>query len=193
MTLAGIIILQALCALFFVGDVITDLRAGEHIDDPHHGLESVAAIALIASVVFLLFELRRLLARLDDMDAGLRVAGGEMTQVMDRFFEDWRLTEAERDVALMILKGLDNDAIAQVRGTAAGTVRAQATSIYSKSETHGRAQFASLFMEELMSGDFGATATGNCDRSAQSRNVPDGIIQGSGGALWGRRAPTTVP
>ena len=68
--------------------------------------ESVAAIARIAGVVFLLFELRRLLARLDDMDAGLRVARGEMTQVMDRFFEDWRLTEAERDVALMVPQGL---------------------------------------------------------------------------------------
>jgi DNA-binding CsgD family transcriptional regulator len=153
--LAGIIILQALCALFFIGDVIRDLNGGEHLDDPHLALETLAAVALIGGVLFLMVELRRLLARMGDMDVGLRAARGEMTQVMDGFFEDWNLTAAERDVALMILKGLDNEAIAQVRGTASGTVRAQATGIYSKSGTLGRAQFVSLFMEELMSGDFG--------------------------------------
>ena len=155
-TLAGIIILQALCALFFIGDVITDLRHGAHLDDLHLGLEAIAAIALVAGVAFLLVELRRLLARMDDMDTGLMVARGQMAEVMSRFFADWHLTEAERDVAIMILKGLDNEAIAQVRNTAPGTVRAQATGIYAKSDTHGRAQFVSLFMEELMSGDFDA-------------------------------------
>jgi DNA-binding CsgD family transcriptional regulator len=90
------------------------------------------------------------------METGLRVARGQMSTVIAGFFEDWHLTEAERDVATLILKGLDNDAIAQLRGTAPGTVRAQSTSIYAKSGTQNRAQFLSLFMEELMSGDFGA-------------------------------------
>ena len=152
--LAGIILMQALCALFFIGDVIADVREGDHLDDLHLGLEMFAAVALIAGVLFLMLELRRLLARMGDMDAGLKVARGQMAEVMNRFFEDWNLTEAERDVALMILKGLDNEAIAQVRNTATGTVRAQATSIYSKSDTHGRPQFVSIFVEELMSGDF---------------------------------------
>lgn len=174
-TLAGIIILQALCALFFIGDVITDLREGAHLDDLHLGLESIAAIALIAGVAFLLLELRRLLARMEDMDAGLMVARGQMALVMDRFFEEWRLTEAERDVALMILKGLDNEAIARVRNTALGTVRAQATGIYAKSGVHGRAQFVSLFMEELMSGDFGAAETARDTRSSRAGISPDGL------------------
>lgn len=53
----------------------------------------------------------------------------------------------------MILKGLDNDAIARVRQTASGTVRAQTTSIYAKSQSDGRAQFISLFVEELIAGN----------------------------------------
>lgn len=154
--LAGIILMQALCALFFIGDVIADVRDGEHLDDLHLGLEMFAALALIAGVLFLMLELRRLLVRMGDMDAGLKVARGQMAEVMNRFFGEWNLTEAERDVALMILKGLDNEAIAQVRSTAPGTVRAQTTSIYAKSNTQGRPQFVSLFVEELMSGDFGA-------------------------------------
>lgn len=57
---------------------------------------------------------------------------------------------------MMILKGLDNDAISQVRNTATGTVRAQATNIYAKSATEGRAQFISLFVEEILAGGIGS-------------------------------------
>ena len=130
--LAAIIILQALCALFFIGDVIADLSGGGHLEDLHLGLGTLAALTLIGGVVFLMVELQRLLARVDDMDTGLRVARGQMAEVVEGFFEDWTLTQAERDVAMMILKGLDNEAIAKVRNTAPGTVRAQTTSIYSK-------------------------------------------------------------
>lgn len=151
--LAGLILVQALCALFFIGDVIEDVRADGRIDNPHMVLESVAAGALVAGVIFLMFELRRLLARMSDMQTGLDVAQGHLVTVIEGFFEEWELTPAERDVAIMILKGVDNETIAQVRKTAAGTVRAQATRIYTKSRTNGRAQFISLFVEELLAGN----------------------------------------
>ena len=150
--IAGLILLQALSALFFIGDVIADFRAVGHLDNPHLLLESVAAVALIAGVIFLMVELRGLLSRMSDMQTGLDIAHGHLAEVIEGFFEDWNLTNAERDVALMILKGLDNDAIARVRNTASGTVRAQATNIYAKSATDGRAQFISLFVEELLAG-----------------------------------------
>lgn len=150
--LAGLILLQALCALFFIGDVLEDFREDGHLDNPHLLLESVAAVALVAGVIFLMVELRGLLSRMSDMQTGLEIAHGHLAEVIQGFFEEWKLTNAERDVAIMILKGLDNDAIAQVRNTASGTVRAQATSIYAKSATEGRAQFISLFVEELLAG-----------------------------------------
>ena len=153
--LAGLILLQALCALFFIGDVIQDFREDGHLDNPHLLLESVAAVALIAGVIFLMIELRGLLSRMSDMQTGLEIAHGHLAEVIQVFFEEWKLTNAERDVAIMILKGLDNDTIAQVRNTASGTVRAQATNIYAKSATEGRAQFISLFVEELLAGDMG--------------------------------------
>lgn len=155
--LAGVIILQALCAVFFIGDVLTDMREGAHLNDTLLAAESVAAMALSGGVIFLMIELRRLLTRMSDMDAGLKVAQGQLAEVMDDLFDDWNLTAAERDIAMMICKGLDNDEIARVRQTAAGTVRAQVTSIYAKSGAHGRSQFLSLFLDELMSGDFGGT------------------------------------
>lgn len=151
--LAGLILVQALCALFFIGDVIEDLRVDGQLDGPHMVLETVAAVALVGGVIFLMIELRGLLARMSDMQTGLDVAKGHLADVIEGFFDDWSLTSAERDVAIMILKGLDNETIAQLRGTATGTVRAQTTNIYSKSQTDGRAQFISLFVEELLAGN----------------------------------------
>ncbi len=154
-TLALIILLQAICSLFFIGDVITDIREGDHLDDVHLVIEAVAAISLICGVAYLMVELRHLLNRMEDMDTGLKMARGEMVTVAHAFFTEWALTPAEQDVAIMILKGVDNETIAAARGTAAGTVRAQTARIYAKSGVDGRAQFISLFVEELLSGDFG--------------------------------------
>lgn len=165
--LAGLILLQAVCALFFTVDVIEDYRHDGQLDGPHMILESIAAVALIGGVIFLMVELRRLLQRMAVMQTGLEVARGNLADVIDAFFEEWQLTNAERDVALMILKGFDNEAIAGLRHTAAGTVRAQATNIYAKSATDGRAQFISLFMEELLAGDIGTVAPHAGDSSKQ--------------------------
>ena len=151
--LAGLILLQALCALFFVGDVIEDFREDGQFDNPHLLLELVAALALIAGVAFLIVELRGLLTRMSHMQTGLDIAQGHLAEIIAEFFEEWHLTPAEQDVAMMILKGLDNDSIARLRSAAPGTVRAQATSIYAKSGTDGRPQFISLFIEELLAGD----------------------------------------
>jgi DNA-binding CsgD family transcriptional regulator len=86
------------------------------------------------------------------LNRSMQAARGEMAEVIDGFFAEWGLTPSERDVALMVLKGIDNEAIAEMRGTATGTVRAQCTSIYSKAGVDGRAQLFSVFMEELLAG-----------------------------------------
>ncbi len=151
--LAGIIFVQAFCALVFAVDVIADLREGESLSALHFSIEALAAFALVCGVVFLAIELRALLARVKRMDQGLMLARGQMAGLLEKLFGEWGLTLAERDVAIMILKGLDNEAIAQVRSTAPGTVRAQTAGIYAKSNTNGRAQFISLLVEELMAGE----------------------------------------
>lgn len=149
--LSTIILLQALCAMFFIGDVIYDLGQGNHLDDVHLILEGIAAIALIAGVIYLMRELRDLLNQMAAMEFGIRAARGEMANLIDTFFDEWQLTKSEREIALLILKGIDNDSIAKMRGTAQGTVRAQCTQIYAKADVDGRAQLLSIFMEELLS------------------------------------------
>lgn len=151
LALTGIILVQALCAAFFVGDVLADLRErglpGWHLD-----LEALAALSLAGGIVLLMIELRAMLARVTAMETGLSAARGDMAQVIAGFFDRWGLTPSEREVAMLILKGFDNAAIAQLRGTAPGTIRAQTARIYAKSGTDGRAQLFSVFMEELLAG-----------------------------------------
>ena len=147
--LAALILLQSLCALFFLADVVFDISENGPSDALHLSIEAMAALALAAGVAFLMIELRWLLLRMGEMDRGLRAARGEIAELIDRFFDDWGLTPSERDVALMILKGLDNEDIARLRGTAPGTVRAQSAKVYSKAGVDGRSQLFSVFLEEL--------------------------------------------
>ena len=148
-----IIFIQAICAAFFAWDLLEDAIQDGALDGLHMVLETLATGALLGGVIVLSVEVRRVFDRMASMQAGIDLASGQIREVLQDFFDEWRLTPAERDVALLILKGLDNENIARIRGTASGTVRAQATSIYQKSGAESRAQFVSLFMEELLAGD----------------------------------------
>jgi DNA-binding CsgD family transcriptional regulator len=148
--LAVLVVANVLCAVFFAGDVIADFGALGSENAFHLRMEAGAAVVLMLGTAYLIIELRRLLQRQSAMELGLQAARGEMSQVIERFFADWRLSHAEKDVALLLLKGLDNEAIARLRGTATGTVRAQCARIYEKAGVDGRAQLISVFMEELL-------------------------------------------
>jgi DNA-binding CsgD family transcriptional regulator len=151
--LAAVIVLQSLTAMFFVADVVADLAHDGALEDLHMGLEALASIALVGGILFLMIELRRVLSRMSMLETATQAARGEMAEVIDGFFADWGLTPSERDVALLMLKGIENDEIARLRGTASGTVRAQCAAIFRKAGVEGRPQLFSVFMEELLAGD----------------------------------------
>ncbi len=75
--------------------------------------------------------------------AGLGVA-------IDRQFERWGLSAAEREVALLLLKGLSHKEVAAVRETSERTVRQQALAVYRKAGLSGRAELAAFFLEDLL-------------------------------------------
>jgi DNA-binding CsgD family transcriptional regulator len=66
-------------------------------------------------------------------------------------FNRWNLTEAEREIALLLLKGLSLREIATLRATGEQTVRTQARSLYSKAGLSGRAALSAFFLEDLLS------------------------------------------
>lgn len=69
---------------------------------------------------------------------------------IDAQFERWGLSSAEREVALLLLKGLAHKEIADVRGTSEKTVRQQALSAYRKAGLTGRAELSAFFLEDLL-------------------------------------------
>ncbi len=146
--LSVFLLVQTLGTVFFVGDVIGDLKA-----DPisgHFIFEAIVTAALVLGILFGAFALRRTIELLRAQDQALAVARGALSDVIERQFQAWALTPAERDVGLLALKGLDVAEIAEMRGAAQGTVRAQLTRIYSKAGVSGRAQFAAFFVEDLL-------------------------------------------
>ncbi|WP_243288077.1 helix-turn-helix transcriptional regulator [Geothrix terrae] len=73
-----------------------------------------------------------------------------LSEAIDQQFDRWHLTDAEREVALLLLKGLSTRDIAALRDTREPTVRQQAQAIYRKAGLEGRAELAAFFLEDLL-------------------------------------------
>lgn len=146
--LALVVLLQTSAAVFFVANVLAEWR--EDGLGPQLWIQSLVTMALILGVVLGTSELRRALNHQQDQDATIAKASGEMNRVVQRQFDTWQLSRAERDVAYLALKGLDVAEIASARNAAPGTVRAQLSAIYGKAGVSGRAQFAAHFVEDLL-------------------------------------------
>jgi DNA-binding CsgD family transcriptional regulator len=77
---------------------------------------------------------------------------------MDQQFDDWGMTAAEREVGLLMLKGLSHKEIAGLRATTEATVRQQAQAIYRKAKLPGKTAFSAYFLEDLFSPEAGPCA-----------------------------------
>jgi len=151
--LGAIFVLQAICAIFFVSDIVAGvlgLRSTPISWQTHEMLELGAALGLLLGLVLGAAAISRTRRRTEAVEAQLRAASGAFMEVLEERFAHWGLTPAERDVALFVIKGLSTAEIAALRATSAGTVKAQTNAIYRKSGTTGRAQLISLFVEDLM-------------------------------------------
>jgi putative tricarboxylic transport membrane protein len=89
---------------------------------------------------------REALQRTQDM-AAVRVG---MNAQIEREFDRWGLTCAERSVAHLTLKGLRLKEIAGARNTSDRTVRQQAQAIYRKAGLDGRTDLAAYFLESVL-------------------------------------------
>jgi len=67
-----------------------------------------------------------------------------------RQFRAWRLTPAEEEVALLLLKGFSHKEIARLRRTSEATVRQQAAAMYQKAGLGGRAALSAFFLDDLL-------------------------------------------
>jgi DNA-binding CsgD family transcriptional regulator len=70
--------------------------------------------------------------------------------LIDRQFKEWGLSPAEREVGLLLLKGLSLKDIAAARETTERTARQQALTLYHKAGLAGRAELSAFFLEDLL-------------------------------------------
>ncbi len=143
-----LVALQALACAFFLTDLVGDIAAegiGAHLI-----IEGMAAIALLIAVVLGALQVRSLIAAARRDETAVAVAQGALAELIRLRFAEWQLTAAEADVALFALKGCDIGEIAAMRGSAAGTVRAQLARVYAKASVDSHAGLIALFVEELI-------------------------------------------
>ena len=82
--------------------------------------------------------------------ADMREVVQGLGNAIDAQFDRWKLTPAEREVALLMLKGLSHNEIAAVRDASERTVRQQARAVYGKANLSGRAALSAFFLEDLL-------------------------------------------
>lgn len=73
-----------------------------------------------------------------------------LAETIDQQFDGWHLSFAEKEVALLLLKGFSLQEIADIRGVSERTARQQATRVYDKAGLRGRAELSAYFLEDLM-------------------------------------------
>ena len=156
-------------ALFAAIDIFADLHEGTTISHvvAEAGILLVAMLGSIVMAYRLMLTLRRaraaqaeaveLAAQLELTRAEASRWRGEVRDLMkglsaaiDQQFDRWDLTPAEKEVALLLLKGLSHKDIAEVRSVTEATARQQARAVYKKAGLSGRHDLAAFFLEDLM-------------------------------------------
>jgi DNA-binding CsgD family transcriptional regulator len=160
------LIIVVLLAFVIVGnlmDVIYDYREGANL--AHLSVELVLVAASFVLITILSIGMwresrsnKRLKTELASVSSqpeatqspSLLAARHDMAKVLQSQFEEWRLTVTEKEVALLLLKGLSFKEIAAVRNTLEKTVRQQASAIYKKAGVSGRHSFSAWFIEDIL-------------------------------------------
>lgn len=143
-----LLLVQTLCSFFFVADITTDLVHGGPAW--HLMPELGATLGLLIGVGVEVAVFIALLRRQAHMSKSLGVAAGALAEVMRSHFREWGLTPSEQDVATFAIKGCSISEIAELRGSAEGTVKTHLNAIYRKAGVQGRSQLVSLLIEDLL-------------------------------------------
>ena len=156
------IVLFAAIAVFIAFDIAGDYRSGGGLG--HILGEGVIMVLALAGMVIMWLQFKAVHVRADQLSVELEAACREaqhfreeahdalrgMGEAIDHQFTRWSLSPAEREVGLLLLKGLSHKEIAEIRSTSETTIRQQALAIYRKSGLHSRTELSAFFLEDLL-------------------------------------------
>ncbi|MCB9598347.1 MAG: LuxR family transcriptional regulator [Sandaracinaceae bacterium] len=149
-------------AIAIGADVVGDLLEGASVS--HVLVELAVVSAALLGAAILVRDLARERARAHHLTRQLAVTHRDaqryreeatellrgLGQTIDRQLERWELSAAEKEVAMLLLKGLSHKEVADVRGTSERTARTQARAVYKKAGLEGRAELSAFFLEDLL-------------------------------------------
>ncbi len=165
----GLAVVFALVAVLAAIDLVSD--AAEGITIRHAIVEGgvlmtglVGLIAMGRRFRQLVRRERELVAETTELAGKLAAEHGEaerwkreagdllrgLSQSIDEQLTRWQLTPAEKEVALLLLKGLSMKEAAAVRGVTEPTARQQARAVYRKADLAGRSELSAFFLEDLL-------------------------------------------
>lgn len=142
---------------------IADIHKANH-NILHMGVDASVVLISFAGVGYLIWEnyrkrqeiallnsqLHNSYTRISDLHKKLQQASKGYIEVIHEQLDAWELSPTEKEVALLLLKGLSFEEIAAIRQTKEKTVRQQAIALYRKSGLNGRHEFAAWFFEDFL-------------------------------------------
>lgn len=155
-------ILFAAIASLIGWDIVADYRSGTEIghlvtEGLVMGLALTGAVTLWRQLwkarrhaVQLIVDLAAARHEVERFREEAREALRGLGEAIDRQFGRWALTPAEREVGLLLLKGLSHKEVAAARSTSETTIRQQALSIYRKAGLRNRSELSAFFLEDLL-------------------------------------------
>jgi DNA-binding NarL/FixJ family response regulator len=143
-------------------DLLSDFS--EKADLSHVIKEAVIVVISLCAIAWLLLDMRRQANEINNLRNELSMirkpgrapakevleAKKTLSQVISRQFDDWNLSNSEKEVGWLLLKGLSLKEIAMLRNTLEKTVRQQASAIYKKAGISGRHTFSAWFIEDVL-------------------------------------------
>lgn len=94
--------------------------------------------------------LKRVRQQLASSNERLHQGKNAFREVVEWQLNEWQLTPSEKEIALLLLKGLSVKEIADIRSVQEKTVRNQLSVVYEKSGLAGRHVFSAWFFEDLL-------------------------------------------
>ena len=148
-----LVIIQGLCGAYFLWEILASILGLPSVPlrwSMRELVEAGASIGLILGAflgVRLAFVAQNATHR---AETARRITSGEFASVVEHYFADLNLTNAETEVAWFVLKGMSLAEIADLRQTRIGTVKAQCTAIYKKAGVTGKSQLFSQLVEDIL-------------------------------------------
>lgn len=145
-------IVLMIAGIYFIQDIYVDIFVDGN-DLTHVTVEGSIFLAVLLALAS---EIRHAF----DLQTSINVSQQEilrlknhLSQVIANEFNRWNLTATEKEIALLLIKGLSMREIADMRRVKEKSVRQQATGIYTKAGVSNRNELTSHFIEDMMSFD----------------------------------------